>query len=82
MIKFVGEDDNTGRKIFGFGLSALNIQLLREGLPISINGEEMGLPGEVLIFYGRTEEIMFRELKKVGLVHPLLDIRTHKDKQT
>ncbi len=57
MIKF-----RAGNKV-GFGLSKANIEKLKEGKPININMDEMGLPGvSVMIFYGETEEQMQRDM--------------------
>ncbi len=57
MIKFrAGE-------LIGFGLSAENVKRLQAGEPIRFSLAEMGLPGEVLIFYGETEEAMAEWLK-------------------
>lgn len=54
-----------------FGLSALNIERLMEGKPISIDLKDLGLPkGRVMIFYGKTEEDMKRELEAAGMVLP------------
>lgn len=40
-----------------FGLSARNIELLKQGKPISVDLREMGEEkGTVLIFYGETED--------------------------
>lgn len=52
MVKFTGERD--GKHLVGFGLSAGNLEKLREGKPILVDLSEM-IPGckmEVLIFYG------------------------------
>lgn len=59
MIKFIGADG----KLIGFGLSEENVKRLKDGMPIKINGEEVGLRGYVFtIFYGETEEKMAAEL--------------------
>ena len=61
MIKFVGGDaDNP---IIGFGLSFKNLKKLKQGSPIIINLEDMGLVGKVLIFAGSTEKEMQHQLK-------------------
>lgn len=43
-----------GKNILVFGISAENITKLQEGNPIQIDLTEMGLDGEMLIFYGET----------------------------
>jgi len=48
-----------------FGLSALNLERLREGRPIKIEMSELGLPGTVLIFYGETEEKMREDMAEL-----------------
>lgn len=54
-----------------FGLSAGNIERLMEGKPISIDLKDLGLEkGRVMIFYGKTEEDMKRELIEAGMVLP------------
>ena len=54
-----------------FGLSARNLELLVAGKPISIDLTELGLAkGRIMIFYGRTEEDMKRELQENGMVIP------------
>lgn len=63
MVKFTGERD--GKHLVGFGLSAGNLEMLREGKPILVDLSEM-IPGckmEVLIFYGVTEQAMYQEIK-------------------
>ncbi len=54
-----------GRQVFVLGLSARNIELLRQGKPIPVNLAELGGKGEVLIMYGETEEDIADELRKV-----------------
>jgi hypothetical protein len=39
-----------------FGLSDMNIEKLREGLPIVFDGKPFGFPGRVIIVYGKTEQ--------------------------
>ncbi|HZO54907.1 MAG TPA: hypothetical protein VFB63_19525 [Bryobacteraceae bacterium] len=51
-----------------FGLSAKNIEYLMEGKPISIDLKDLGLEGgSVVIFYGRTEGDMKRQLDEAGI---------------
>lgn len=63
MIKFVGEHNS--KKLVGFGLSAGNLEKLKEGRPISIDLDEM-IPGsgmEILIFYGETDKSLYKDIK-------------------
>jgi hypothetical protein len=58
-----------------FGLSARNIELLMDGKPILIDLRELGYPeGQVLIFYGTTEEAMKQQLEEAGI-----ELDTNKD---
>lgn len=54
MIKAKGERD--GRPIVVFGLSYQNLNRLRQDQPILVNGDELDLPHDVLIFAGPTEQ--------------------------
>lgn len=69
MVKFVASREN-GRKIVGIGITAGNIERLRNGKPIHIHLEELGLPWacEVMIIYGDTEQSLADDLK--GLIGP------------
>ena len=64
MIKFVA--DCNGRTLIGLGLSAGNIQRLREGKPIHVHLEEMNLPwkAEIMILFGETEQAIADELRE------------------
>lgn len=63
MIKFTAWPKKD-KLLIGFGLSEKNIELLKEGYPISIKLSDLkiGLNGEIVIFYGKTEAIMAKEL--------------------
>lgn len=64
MVKFTA--DLSGRTLIGLGLSAANIERLREGKPIHINLEELNLPwhGEIMIMFGETEQAIADELQE------------------
>ena len=50
--------------LLGFGLSEDNIQRLKSGQPVVIKLEDMGLrEGRIMIFYGKTEADMIKEIK-------------------
>jgi hypothetical protein len=55
-----------GGKCFVFGLSAKNLELLREGKPIAFSLEPLGGSGEVLIMFGETEQHIAAELQAIG----------------
>lgn len=68
MLKFLA--DRGKEKLIGFGLSEGNLHKLREGKPIAIDLLEMNLPwnAKILIFYGKTEKDMEKELRAHGLI--------------
>ncbi len=52
-----------------FGLSKMNIKKLQEGMPIIIEGKDMGIDDiKIIIMYGETEEDIYEELM------PLIEI--------
>jgi len=83
MIKFTGDSEDGKRKVLGIGLSDGNLRLLREGKPIMIWGEEMRLPFDVLVFWGKTDEALAESVKAgVGpntVVHDYLTSRPKKN---
>jgi hypothetical protein len=62
-----------GRKIIVLGLSEKNIEKLREGKPIHIHADEMGFPGEIMIFTGKDEASMAEMVKP--FIGPDTDVR-------
>jgi len=62
MIKFKVTDDR-GRVSLGFGLSERNIELLKQGNPIYVVLDEMGLNASIMIMYGKTEAELIETLK-------------------
>jgi len=69
MIKFKATQGN-GREVIGFGLTAKNVEQLKLGRPISIWGAEFGIPFDVMIFYGETEQTIADMFRKHGLIDP------------
>lgn len=68
MIKFLVNGKNGGQLV-GLGLSEGNIKNLKEGKPILIKLDELGIEGiDVLIHYGETEEAIVEDFRKQGLV--------------
>lgn len=61
MIKLLAQGKN-GKPVVIFGFSELNVQKLKEGLPISFDGDELGIPAQFVIMYGDTEESMVKQL--------------------
>lgn len=75
MIKFTCDSNDGKRKLAGFGLSETNIQKLREGRPIHVHAEEMGLSHDILIFWGTTNEAMEKKFRDHGYIGPDTIIR-------
>lgn len=69
MIKFKANN------LIGFGLSAKNLEKLKEKKPIKINGKEIGIESDILIFFGETEQTMYDELVEMGLITKETEIR-------
>ena len=76
MITFSGKN-NRGRPLLGFGLSEKNLEKLREGLPIHLHADEMGFAGDVLIFYGKTEDDLAKQMIEGGFVEKEV-VRDHR----
>jgi len=55
MLKFHGTHKDTGKPILGLGLSELNIQKLKQGMPILIDDKTF-FDGQIIIIYGKTED--------------------------
>jgi hypothetical protein len=53
-----GKGQRNGRETLIFGLSHMNLERLKEDMPIHIHGEEMSIPYDIVIFAGETEEAM------------------------
>lgn len=77
MIRFNGRNER-GRLLLGFGISEGNVQRLKEGKPIHIHADEMGFAGEIMIFYGETEDEIARQLKEAMEIGEWRDQRSEK----
>ena len=57
MIKFTAAEEN-GRTLVGLGISARNVECLKQGKPIHVHFEELSLPYKIdlLLFFGETEQ--------------------------
>lgn len=77
MIKFTSSGQD-GRTLVGLGLSAGNIQRLKEGKPIHVHFEELNLPYKIdlMIMYGETEQELTKELR------PFINSRTVISRET
>jgi len=65
--------DTEGNPVYIVGLSEGNIRHLKNGKPMKVVMERMGVTGTIMVFYGETEDIMLEELKKHSspVVHEL-----------
>lgn len=62
MIKFT-TTKGSEKKLIGLGLSHANLDRLRAGHPIFVDGDSMNIEDfDILIFTGSTEEAMVKEL--------------------
>lgn len=62
MIKFKVTGER-GEVHLGFGISERNVELLKQGKPIHIDLNEMGINGSIMILYGKTEAEVLSMLK-------------------
>ncbi len=60
-----------GSSLIIFGLSDRNLELLREGRPIQFDGQKLGINGQVVILYGRTEADIVKDIQEnMGMAVP------------
>lgn len=62
MVKALGKTLD-GTPMILLGLSAKNIELLKARKPMLVELSELGMEGQIAIFYGETEEAIEAELK-------------------
>lgn len=69
MIKFVA--GNEEHMLVGFGITDGNVELLKKGRPIKVSLKDLNIPENtppsrisVLLFYGKTESDIEKELKE------------------
>lgn len=68
MIKLRGKRGD--REFLLLGLSAGNVAKLRDGKPVEILKEELGIGFDIAIMYGETEQAIVAELQSLGLELP------------
>lgn len=73
MIKFKMIDKND-KLLIGLGLTDKNIELLKNGMPISIDGENLDIDMDIFIFFGKDEQTIIDQLSNVGLINSLTRI--------
>lgn len=64
MIKVKGFNEKLERWFIGFGLSEKNIALLKQGMPIFVEGKKLETDTDFFIFYGKSETDMQKNLKE------------------
>lgn len=70
MVKFTCTD-KSGKLLVGFGITKKNVEELKKGRPIHIDGQAIGMPNQnFFIFYGNDEESIYDEIQKVGSIGP------------
>lgn len=54
------------------GLDARNVELLKQGKPIMVKGEDIGIEGglRIALMYGETIDDIVRELERTGVEIP------------
>ena len=73
MLKMVGTTPD-GQVVVFLGLSRENLRRLQADRPIKVRLEEVGLGvGELVIFFGETEESMLADLQRAGVRFPVGD---------
>lgn len=74
MIKATGTADD-GSDVVMLGVSEENVKRLVAGDPIIVRMEELGMVGNLVIFYGKTEEEMATMFKKKFDIGEVVDHR-------
>lgn len=64
MLRWVGTREN--RQIIGLGLEEKNLEKLRQDQPILVKGESIGMPFDILIYYGKDMDTLM-EMTKQGV---------------
>lgn len=68
MIRAVFSRGDGKRKLLLIGLSEENVRRLRDGKPVLLEGEEIGLDVDVCVCHGETEQALMGELRAIGLL--------------
>lgn len=68
MIKVVGRRGD--RRYLLLGLEQKNVDSLKEGKPLVVEGAGMGIPFDMFLVYGKTPEDIISDLKEAGLAVP------------
>lgn len=89
MIRAASKTKDGGHMIL-LGVTPANLRRLKDGQPILVECDELGLPGaRIMIMFGQTERAIYAELRAGGIELPddaeqgLRDVeREHRDKGT
>jgi hypothetical protein len=63
----------SGRSLLFLGIEDVNIERLRAGKPIKIDGTEIGIECDILIFHGTTSADLIDILRSFGANVPSID---------
>lgn len=76
MLKLKGRGERNGKPVtfVMLGLSDMNIEKLRQHLPIAIFKEELSIEHDILIFWGTDEQSMVQRLEAEGFPVDELEI--------
>jgi hypothetical protein len=69
MIRWVTRQEN-GRQLVTLGITEHNVRKLKAREPLYSKGEEIGMPFDIVIVYGRDQEQILRELQEAGVELP------------
>jgi hypothetical protein len=64
MIKVKGFNEKLEHWFIGFGLTETNIALLKQGIPLFIEGKELETDHDFFIFVGGTDKEMYNMLRE------------------
>jgi hypothetical protein len=70
MLRAMAKDGKTNRPLLMLGLSHANLAKLEQGQPIHVDGTEMGIDIDVLLWAGETDESLGMQLEQHHLVPP------------
>ena len=54
----------TSKQHIILGITDLNMEKLKEGLPIKIDGKELGISKDIIILYGKNEFAIVNDLRE------------------
>ncbi len=78
MIKFRGEGKNG--PVIGLGLSQANVERMTAGQPVHVSLPELGLEGDIIIFYGKNEDELQQSVQvMIGPHTKVKDFREESD---